>query len=151
MEKNKTLNDPTKTNVLESADNEEYPRLATRFKAMIVDGFMIMIGFVLAGMIFSVFEAAPGYVRAIVFVTIVFLYEPILVSFGGTIGHRANGIMVKSNTNRNKNIFFLFALVRSAIKWFLGWISFVTMITNPEKRAIHDLLSNSIVLYKKIN
>ncbi len=151
MEENVNSSAPSETKTFKNQkyNFEEYPSLATRFKAMIVDGLMIITGFFLAGVIFSIFEDAPGYARGIAFVFIIFLYEPILVSFGGTIGHRANGMIVKSHANTDKNIFFLLAILRSLIKWFLGWISFITIINGKEKRAIHDLASNSIVLYKK--
>lgn len=128
----------------------EYPLLAERFKAMLVDAFLILFAMVLVSLLFSVFENAPGFVRGAVFILLIFLYDPLFVSFGGgTIGHRAMGLKVKSHSDRNRNVFLPLAILRFIVRWFLGWISFVTMISDKEKRAIHDLLCNSIVLYRE--
>lgn len=127
----------------------DYPRLIERVKALIIDGFILVPLIILAGYLFSFFEDAPGYLRGAVFVLILFLYEPILVSFGGTIGHRVMGMKVKSNSNRNKNLFFLLAIFRSAVKYILGWISLLTILMHKENRAMHDLFSNSIMLYRE--
>jgi uncharacterized RDD family membrane protein YckC len=129
---------------------EEYPKLVDRYKAMLVDGLVIFLGIILAGIIFSFFENAPGYIRGSAFILIVFLYEPIFVSFlGATFGHKSFGLMVKSNLDRNKKVFFPLALIRSMLKLILGWLSFITMISDKQKRAIHDYASGSIVLYAK--
>jgi uncharacterized RDD family membrane protein YckC len=145
----------TNTNELEpaSAHPQEnpiaYPLLVERVKALMVDGFVLIAGIVLAGISIGSFENTPAYVRGAVFIFLFFLYEPVLVSIrGGTIGHSAMGLKVKSHADRNKNMFLLFSIFRSAIKWLLGWLSFLTMISNKERRAIHDLASNSIVLYR---
>jgi uncharacterized RDD family membrane protein YckC len=129
---------------------QEYPKLVERYKAMLVDGLVIFLGIILAGIIFSFFENAPGYIRGLAFILVVFLYEPIFVSFfGATIGHKSFGLMVKSNLDRNKNVLFPFALIRAMLKLLLGWLSFITMISDKQKRAIHDYASGSIVLYAK--
>ena len=126
-----------------------YPTLLDRVKAVIVDGFIIVAGLVIAGLIFAEFPNAPGYVRGAVFILVFLLYEPIMVSLGGTFGHRIFGLRVKSHINHSRNIIVPLAIIRSVVKWFLGWISFFSMLSNPEKRAIHDLLSGSIVLYSE--
>ncbi len=126
-----------------------YPSLLERFKAIILDGFIIIIGLVIAGLIFSGFPDAPGFVRGSVFVLVFLLYEPIMVAMGGTIGHRVMGLRVKSYSDSSKNIMLPLSIIRSIVKWLLGWISFLSMIANEEKRAMHDLLSSSIILYKK--
>ncbi|MGE3800656.1 MAG: RDD family protein [Candidatus Kapaibacterium sp.] len=126
-----------------------YPTLRERFKAIVLDGFIILIGLVVAGVIFGQFPNAPGYVRGAVFVLVFLLYEPILVSTGGTVGHRVFGIRVKSYADYSRNVMIPFAIIRSVVKWILSWLSFFTMLSNPEKRAIHDLLSGSIVLYRE--
>lgn len=46
---------------------QEYPKLVERYKAMIADGIVILLGFVLAAIIFSFFENAPVFIRVMSF------------------------------------------------------------------------------------
>lgn len=128
--------------------NHEYPRLALRYQATVVDGLVIVAGLVTIGSILSLFESAPGYLRAMAFVVVAFLYEPLMVSRGGTLGHRWMGLKVKSRSNPHKNVFVILALLRFAAKIALGWLSFITMLFSSDNQAIHDMLSDSVVLYK---
>ena len=126
-----------------------YPGISDRMKALIGDSLVIAIMLFIANAIINSGdnEVSEG-VRKLTFIGIVFLYEPIFVSFfGGTIGHRANGLRVKSFANRDRNIFILMAIIRSAVKYFLGIVSLLTMSSNDENRALHDTLSGSVVLY----
>jgi uncharacterized RDD family membrane protein YckC len=147
---NETQKDPLEPTSVHAQENPiAYPLLVERVKALMVDGFVLIAGIVLAGIIIGSFDNTPAFVRGAVFVFLFFLYEPVLISIrGGTIGHTAMGLKVKSHADRNKNVFLLFSIFRSAVKWLLGWLSFLTMISNKERRAIHDLASNSIVLYR---
>jgi hypothetical protein len=78
---------------------------------------------------------------------IFFLYDPIMVSlFGGTIGHLVIRLRVKQYKYETKNLFFVLAFFRFLVKIFLGWLSFLTVSGNKEKRAIHDILPGSIVI-----
>lgn len=126
-----------------------YPTLRERFKAIVLDGFIVLVGLVAAGLIFGQFPNAPGYLRGGVFILLFLLYEPIMVSTGGTVGHRVFGLRVKSYFEESRNIMLPMAIIRSVVKWVLSWFSFFTMLSNPEKRAVHDLLSGSIVLYRE--
>lgn len=46
--------------------------------------------------------------------------------------------------------FYLYfqAIIRYIIKISLGWISFLTINSNYEKRAIHDFVAGSVVIKK---
>ena len=127
----------------------EYPRLIDRFKAIIIDGFIIIILFFLSAWIFGIFENAPTFLRVGTFIILFGLYEPTMVSMGGTFGHRAMDLRVASNSSYDKNVIWPLAIIRFAIKWFLGWLSFLSILGSEHNRAIHDILSNSIVLYKE--
>lgn len=126
-----------------------YPSLGNRYKSMVIDG-LILVGFMfVGGALMADAEGIPDWFRGLVFVLIFFLYEPLFVSFrGGTIGHFNNGLTVKQNKDTEKNIPLFAALVRAVIKIGLGWLSFLTMLSDPKKRAIHDFASGSIVVYK---
>jgi len=128
---------------------KNYPVLLDRFKAVFADSIVLIILMKIITDIFSLFDNVPDISRAIAFVFIFFLYDPLFTSiFGGTIGHRINGIRVKKEINTNKNISFPMAFIRFIIKASLGWISMLTVPSDEKKKAIHDNLANSIVIYK---
>lgn len=84
------------------------------------------------------------------FLTLFLLYDPLMISLtGGTIGHKMVNITVRRITNHDKKINPIFAFLRFAVKGVLGWMSLLTITGNPEKRAIHDFLSDSVVLKSK--
>lgn len=126
-----------------------YPTLLERFKALVLDAGIIIVSLIAAGLVFQSFPEASGTVRGLVLIGIYMLYEPVMVSLGGTIGHRVFGMVVRSHADRNRKVMFPLALVRSLVKWLLGWLSFISMIGNEERRSVHDIASRSIVLYKE--
>ncbi|MFT5336502.1 MAG: putative RDD family membrane protein YckC [Luteibaculaceae bacterium] len=126
-----------------------YPGIIHRAKAVITDTVVLIFLMMFISYTFSLFETINGTVKMVVFISVVFLYDPILTSlFGATIGHRVNGIKVKRASNQEKNLLFPIALVRYLLKFFLGLISLLTIGGNKEKRAIHDLAVDSIVLFR---
>ena len=129
---------------------ENYPGVFDRVKAMVIDGAVITVFMILASYVFSLFENAPDYSRIIVFVFIFLLYDPLFTSiFGGTIGHMIVGIRVKRESNEQKNILFHLAILRFIVKAFLGIISLFTVFGNEKRKAIHDYLVSSVVIYIK--
>lgn len=80
----------------------------------------------------------------------IFLYDPLLTSIAGnTIGHRLMGLTVRKFDNPYRNISLGNAILRFSVKALLGWISFLTITGNKYKRAIHDMVGNSIVICRK--
>lgn len=129
-----------------SASN--YPYLSIRVKAIIIDSIIMVLFILLATYLFSLFKDVPDYVRLGVFVFIFLLYEPIFVSsFGYSIGHLFMGLKVKREKNQLKNLLLPVAILRFIIKSCLGWISLITVTSNEKRKAIHDMLTGSIVLY----
>ena len=129
---------------------ENYPGVFDRVKAIMTDSIVIVVFMVIASYIFSLFESVPDYSRIIAFVFIFLLYDPLFTStFGGTIGHMILGIRVKRESNEQKNILFPLAILRYIVKAFLGVISLLTVSSNEKKKAIHDYLVGSVVVYVK--
>lgn len=129
---------------------QEYPTVLERVKAMFMDSITMVLFMLIATQVFSFFEKVPDIVRIVTFVFIFLLYDPIFTStFGGTIGHMIIGISVKRVNNPTMNINLPFAILRFSGKVLLGWISLITVTTNQKKRAIHDFMGGSIVLYNR--
>ena len=89
------------------------PSIKIRYFSTLID-LLVIIGLSLG--ISSLFEKigeVPNYVRAIAFVVVFILYEPILVSLGATVGQLILNIRVKSFKNPQKKLSVLLAVVRT--------------------------------------
>lgn len=91
------------------------------------------------------FENFPPTIRVILFILILF-YEPICTSMGGTLGNYLMKIRIRQYDNKNRKINLFQAIIRYIVKIMLGWLSFVTIHFNQEKRAIHDMVASSVMI-----
>ncbi len=129
-----------------------YPGLLERVKALIADSVCIILFMMTLSYLYSSLDNVSDTVRKISFLFVFFLYDPIFTStFGGTIGHMIIGLRVKKQSEYKQNINLFQAILRYIVKALLGWLSLLTVLSNKEKRAIHDLASGSIILYKSEN
>lgn len=126
-----------------------YAGLILRIKAVFTD-MVVVVGMIfLVANIFDTLqvESIPAKISAFIFIFL--LYDPLFTSlFGGTIGHFIIGIRVKQGGNTSKNIQFHYAVVRYVVKVLLGGISLITVTSNSESKAIHDMLVDSVVICK---
>lgn len=121
-----------------------YPRLVKRYKALLIDGVFIM--FVLITIMLIIQDSdmrTPIMVSSALIILLT--YEPFLTSYSKTVGQRIIGIKVGRYEDPDKKISLLNAYLRWFTKGILGWISFITIHFNPERRAIHDLVSDSVM------
>lgn len=140
-------------NILDEALSEvsesQYPSFMERMKAIMTDAVIIMLLIVFFSYAFDTMGEVSPQSRMCAFIFVFFLYDPIFVAFfGGTLGHLLMGLKVRRYSDQNKKVFIIIAFFRYAIKVILGIISFLTISSQPQKRAIHDLFTGSIVLYK---
>ncbi|HEX7905018.1 MAG TPA: RDD family protein [Chitinophagaceae bacterium] len=129
----------------------KYPDLKTRIQSTFIDGILMIVLMFAAAWVFdkvSNSENEDGWVRAVVFIGIWVIYEPLLMTLGGTLGNYMMGIRVRKENDTTKKINLLQAFLRFVVKFFLGWISFLTIHTNVERRALHDFAGGSVVIEK---
>ncbi len=126
--------------------NKHYVPVFERCKAAFVDVLVLIFLMILINYFLSKFDNVTDELRKIVFFMIIF-YEPFFVSrFGGTIGHFALGIRVKSEKDENMNLSFIFSLVRFFTKIVLGVFSLFWVNNNEKKKAVHDFIAKSVVI-----
>lgn len=126
-----------------------YPTLLKRYQSLFIDLlFSILFTFGVAAVLDKVGEV-PDWVRIAAFVFIWAVYEPLCQTFGCTVGNYLIGLRVRKATDESKRINILQAYVRYMLKMLLGWISFLTIHSNPQRRALHDLAANSVVIEVK--
>jgi uncharacterized RDD family membrane protein YckC len=127
-----------------------FPSLVTRVQALVIDSLIVVSVFFLAAYLINSIGNVSGLSRGLIFISTAFLYEPCCVYFkGGTAGHYVMNVRVKSVYNPQKNIWLIASFLRFFTKGLLGWLSFLTVTSNKRKRAIHDIVSGSIMIIQK--
>lgn len=124
-----------------------YPVLVKRIQSVFIDTVFIVGMMFLFSAILSSFEQVPDWVRMSVFIFIWVVYEPLFVTIGCTLGNYVIGVRVRKHNDFNARINLFSALIRYAVKMALGWLSFVTIHTSNQRRAIHDLAAGSVMIY----
>ena len=128
----------------------ELPTIKTRYISIIIDVICILLLSFGIATIFDKLEQVPDYVRGSIFVIVIICYEPILITLGSTIGQRIMNIRVRDFKNPEKKLNVFLVLLRFIVKIFFGWLSFITVTFNINRRAIHDYASGSIMIANKI-
>lgn len=124
-----------------------YPSIAERIKSSVIDGVFIIFIMSVIAMLFDEFENVPNWIRATLFIGLFFIYEPVAQTLGYTLGNYIMEIRVRSETFPEQRINIIQAFMRFGFKSLLGWLSFFTVRSNPQRRAIHDMMSGSVMLY----
>jgi len=129
-----------------------YPDLKTRVQSIFIDAILMIVLMSVAAWIFDKAGIGggenEGWVKAITFISIWGVYEPLAMTLGCTAGNYLMGIRVRKHDLPESKINILQAYLRFLIKLLLGWISFVAMHSNKEKRAAHDLAAGTVMIEK---
>jgi uncharacterized RDD family membrane protein YckC len=126
------------------------PTIKARYISMLIDVLIIVLISIALSSLFEIIGQVPGFVKGIIFVVIVLLYEPILVTSGSTVGQLFMNLRVRDFKHPGQKLTFHLAILRTVVKILLGWLSFVTVTFNVNRRAIHDFASGSIMISKRI-
>lgn len=124
----------------------KYPLLGDRIQSTFIDTILIIVLMFVFASILDQFENVPDWVRIGLFVFIWIIYDPVCTSFGFTLGNYCKGLRVRQHDDITKRINIVQAIFRYLLKLFLGWVSFLTINSNKEKRAIHDFAVGSVVI-----
>ena len=130
-----------------------YPSLSKRVQSLFIDGLLMIVLMMLSGWVLDKInpqqEEGDEWIRAALFIGIWGVYEPLAMTFGCTLGNYLMKIRVRKHSDGHKRINIAQAYMRFIVKFFLGWISFITVTLTKDKRAIHDFASGSIMLPKE--
>lgn len=124
---------------------EKYPFLLERIQSILIDSILIIACMILISDVLSNFKNVPDWLRAVLLI-LIFLYEPIMTTFGGTIGNNIKRIQVRKNSDETQSINFFQAIIRYFFKLLLGWLSFITIFSSNKKRAVHDIISGTVMI-----
>ena len=136
---------------MEISSNEEqatetYPDLSARIQSTFIDSILIIVLMFVFASILDKFENVPDWVRIAMFASLFIVYEPLCTSLACTLGNYIKGIRVRKYSDHSKRINIFQAIIRYMVKILLGWISFLTINSNPQKRAIHDFVAGSVMI-----
>lgn len=124
----------------------QYPSISDRVQSTFIDALFILILMFISASILDRYENAPDWIRIVLFFGLWAVYEPLCTSLGATIGNLVKGIRVRRVNDVNKRINIFNAFIRYIVKTLLGWLSFITVHFNPERRAIHDIAAGSVMI-----
>jgi uncharacterized RDD family membrane protein YckC len=124
----------------------QYPALIDRVQSIFIDFLFIFLMMFFFSWLLDKFTDVPDWTRIVLFFGLWAIYEPLCVVLGCTIGQYIKGLRVKAHSDPNRRINIFASYVRYILKTVLGWISFLTINTNEERRAIHDLVSGSVMI-----
>lgn len=133
-----------------TAHTIQYPTLSDRVQSTFIDSLFIVILMFTFGSLIEKYEGTPDWVRMVLFIAIAAVYEPLCTSFGFTIGNYIKGIRVRSASDNVKKINVFQAIIRYVLKIVFGWLSFITIHSNQQRRAIHDLAAGSVMIKNSI-
>jgi len=125
---------------------DKYPQLIERIQSSFIDLILLVILMFVFANVLSNYDNVPDWVRIVMFASLFLLYEPICMTFGSTLGNFLKGIRVRKASDTSKRINFLQAFIRYPVKVSLGWVSFLTIHSNPKRQAIHDMASGSVMI-----
>ncbi len=131
-------------------DTLTYPRLIKRVRAVLIDSLLVPLSVFGTLLIGNAVGVSSGVGKAMLLLAPIFILEPGLVALtGGTVGHHLQRIRVATLDGKgNLNIFA--ATFRFVVKFLLGWLSFIVVLTTTKHQAVHDLLARSVVIHKDI-
>lgn len=125
-----------------------YTKLSRRIKALLYDGLALAAGLFITIFLVTALKLQSQFIESVLIIFIVISIEPLFISItGSSIGHHIVGLRVRrSKTDKRLNI--LLSYVRFITKLPLGIISFISVLTTRKHQAIHDVISDSIVVHK---
>ncbi len=126
-----------------------YSSLLTRVQSNAINGIITLLLFFTVASILDKIGVIPDWVRALLFISIWSIYEPVCTVLGGTLGNYIMNIRVRRFDDPSLKITIFQAYARFFVKFLFGGIAFITIFNNEYKRALHDLVAGTIVLERK--
>ena len=138
--------------VLLSESNEksqrgiDHPSLLKRYISSLID---TIAAFIIVGLLIVVSSYINNDLVSlkIAAIAIGLSYEPLTMLFCRTLGQVIVGIRVNGTGKKNRSRRILNVYLRFAVKSFLGWLSFLTIHQDEQGRAIHDIMTDTVVVH----
>ena len=120
-----------------------YPSILRRYLSTVID-FVVLFGLMYAFLKSPLFDAQRSD-PAVWFLILFLAFEPVLTALACTPGQLLMNLRVRNiKTLRRPSI--LATALRSLVKMLLGVISIIFIPSQKQRRGLHDLAANTIVL-----
>lgn len=121
----------------------KYPNVLRRYLATLLDAFALWC-------VVYAFSRVPALTAGGTLAywglgVALFFYEPVLTTYACTLGQAVMRIRVRTPESLGR-INLVQAVGRMIVKYLLGIISFLTVPARKDRRAIHDLSADTIVI-----
>jgi uncharacterized RDD family membrane protein YckC len=128
----------------------ERPSLLARYQSSFIDLLLLLTAMVILSMALDSLGNVPGWVRGAL-VGAMLLYEPVMTAYACTLGQKVMRIRVRDANSLHGNqperrLNLLMSVWRFLMKSMMGWLSFVTIHSNADRRAIHDFAAGSVMI-----
>ena len=120
-----------------------YPNVLRRYLGTLLDFAFLISALILIAKT-GVTPESEAWVLS-VFGALVLLYEPVLTTYWCTLGQAVMRMRVRDEKTLER-IGLSQAYSRTFVKYFLGWVSFLTLPFQQRRQAIHDLFTNTLVI-----
>jgi len=121
-----------------------YPNLLRRYLSSVIDVALILGLFVLSTRT-PLIRVGDGSLPLALLPILVLLYEPIFVRYGCTLGQLVMSIRVRTFPGVARVPVWR-GMARNLAKYALGWLSFMLLPMQRQRRALHDLFAKTVVL-----
>lgn len=128
----------------------EKPSLLARIQATVIDTLFLLMTIVCFSLALDAIGTVPNWVR-IAGIGAILLYEPLLTAYACTMGQKLVGIRVLDYNSlygqgTEQKLALPMSVWRFMMKSMMGWLSFITIHLNAERRAIHDFAASSVMV-----
>lgn len=127
-------------------EDHRYPTLPRRYIAAAIDGSFVIAAIILISYIFENASPTGVKVRVALILFLFFIYEPLFTSRLCTLGQKIMSVRVRHYPSMER-LSFPMAYARFIIKGLFGILSFFTVPFSHNRRAIHDMVARSIVIF----
>lgn len=125
--------------------DKNYPTVLDRIKSSLIDSIVLIAVIWLVSDTLNSFLTVPNWIKMLLF-SLMFLYEPICTTIGGTLGNHKMEIRVRKSSDEEKRINLFQAIVRFILKVIFGWLSFLTIFFSKKSRTIHDIIAGTVMI-----
>jgi uncharacterized RDD family membrane protein YckC len=127
-------------------DEGKYATFQQRFGGLAIDVCILTMLSILMAILTKDLKEEEGYIRLVIFLFILFTYEPLLTLTGGTLGHRAMKTRVRKQKDELIHLNILQVYLRFIVKLFAGPFRGFSWINKKKNLALHDIVSGSVVV-----
>jgi len=127
-------------------DEGKYATFQQRFGGLMIDGSLLTLVSIGMAMLLKDLPEDEGYLRLVVFLVILFTYEPLMMLTGGTLGHRAMKIRIRKQKDETQNVNIFQAYLRFIVKLFTGPMRGFKWVNKQKNLALHDVISGTVAM-----